>query len=105
MRRRGPKSRGKKLLAIEAGIAGEALALRVRGYPMGADVIVRCRRGHLFSTIWIPGVSVKSLRLIWWRVQRCPVGPHWTVVTPVRPGDLSEDEQRTAHERKDVRLP
>lgn len=105
MRRRGPKSKGKKLLGIAAGVAAEALAMRLRGYPMGTDVIVRCRRGHLFSTIWLPGVSVKSLRLIWWRVQRCPVGGHWSLVTPVRAGELSEGETRTARERKDVRLP
>jgi len=105
MARRGPKSRRKKLLGIAAGIVAEALAMRVRGYPIGTDVIVRCRRDHLFSTIWLPGVSVKSLRLIWWRVQRCPIGSHWTIVTPVRPRELSADETRAAHERKDVRLP
>ncbi len=76
-----------------------------RGYPMGTDVLVRCRRGHLFSTIWLPGISVKALRLVWRRVQRCPVGGHWSIVTPVRHGELSADERRLAHERKDVRLP
>ena len=79
--------------------------MRLRGYPMGTDVVVRCRRGHLFSTIWLPGVSVKALRLAWWRVQRCPVGTHWTIVTPVRHGELGEKELSAAHERKDVRLP
>ena len=105
MARRGPKSKGRKLLGIAAGIAAEALAMRLRGYPIGTDVIVRCRRGHLFSTIWLPGISMKSLRLIWWRVQRCPVCAHWTLVTPVRPSELSEDAKQTAHARKDVRLP
>jgi len=79
--------------------------MRLRGYPMGTDVVVRCRRGHLFSTIWLPGVSVKALRLVWWRVQRCPVGGHWTIVMPVRHGELGEKDLRAAHERKDVRLP
>ena len=105
MARRKPKSRAKKLVGIAAGVLAEALAMRVRGYPMGTDVVVRCRRGHLFSTIWLPGISVKSLRLIWWRVQRCPVGRHWTIVTPVRANEVSEDDARTARERKDVRLP
>jgi hypothetical protein len=50
-------------------------------------------------------VSVKALRLVWWRVQRCPVGRHWTIVTPVRDAELSAEERRLAHERKDVRLP
>jgi len=103
MRRPGRKRR--PLVGVAAGIVGEALAMRLRGYPMGTDVLVCCRRGHLFSTIWLPGVSFKSLRLLWWRVQRCPVGAHWTIVTPVRERELDEDERRAAHERKDVRVP
>ena len=95
----------RKWIGLVAGIAVEAGLMRVRGYPMGTDVIVRCRKGHLFSTIWLPGVSIKSLRLVWWRVQRCPVGAHWTIVTPVREGELGADEKRAAHERKDVRVP
>ena len=105
MPRRKPKSRIGKFVALVAGVLVEALAMRVRGYPMGTDVVVRCHRGHLFSTIWLPGVSLKSLRLIWWRVQRCPVGTHWTIVTPVRAGEISDGEARAARERKDVRLP
>jgi len=101
------KKRGKRrgLLAIAGGVLAEALLMRLRGYPMGTDVLVRCHRGHLFSTIWLPGVSVKSLRLVWWRAQRCPVGGHWSVVTPVRAVELNADQRRLAHERKDVRLP
>ena len=99
------QKRRRPVVAIVAGIAAEALALRLRGYPMGADVVVRCRRGHPFSTIWLPGVSFKSMRLLWWRVQRCPVGAHWTLVTPVRRNEISSDERRLAHDRKDVRLP
>lgn len=105
MAKRRPTSPSRKVLAIAAGIGAEAIALWARGYPMGTDVVVRCRRGHLFSTIWLPGISVKSLRLIWWRGQRCPVGNHWTIVTPVRRGELSADEARAAHSRKDVRVP
>jgi hypothetical protein len=26
---------------------------------------VRCRRGHLFTAIWIPGISFKAVRLGW----------------------------------------
>jgi hypothetical protein len=100
------RTRGRRRrLAVVGGVLAEALAMRMRSYPMGTDVVVRCRNGHLFSTIWVPGVSFKSLRLFWWRVQRCPVGSHWTLVTPVRPAELSEAAGRAAHERKDVRLP
>src|ERR1043166_5648749 len=100
MRARGPRKTSSKLLAIAAGVLAEAAAMRIRGYPMGTDVLVRCRRGHLFSTIWLPGVSFKSLRLIWWRGQRCPVGGHWTLVTPVRRGEVTEAEARAAREHK-----
>jgi hypothetical protein len=76
-----------------------------RGYGVGGNVVVRCREGHLFTTIWIPGVSVKSLRLGWWRGQRCPVGHHWSLVTPADEAQLSEEDMRLAHEVHDVRLP
>ncbi|MBW4030153.1 MAG: hypothetical protein HIU57_05675 [Acidobacteria bacterium] len=51
---------------------------------MGARQLVRCSSGHVFRTIWIPGVSLKALRLGWWRVQYCPVGHHWTLVSPIK---------------------
>jgi len=79
--------------------------MRLRGYPTGRNVVVRCQRGHLFTTIWIPGASLKSLRLLWWRYQRCPVGNHWSVVTPVRPSDLSGRQKRAAAKARDVRIP
>lgn len=78
---------------------------RRRGYKVGGDVIVRCRRGHLFTTIWIPGASLKSVRLGWYRFQRCPVGNHWSLVQPVREADLTEDERRAAAEHRDLRIP
>jgi hypothetical protein len=68
-------------------------------------VVVRCRKGHLFTTIWVPGVSLKSARLGWWRFQRCPVGKHWVLVTPVRRADLTPEEQRSAAEATDIRIP
>src|SRR5512142_2152102 len=51
----------------------EAAALWLRTSRVGGRVVVRCRHGHLFTTIWIPGVSAKALRLGLWRFQRCPV--------------------------------
>lgn len=81
------------------------LIARLRGYGVGGNTVVRCRRGHVFTTLWIPGVSVKSVRLGWWRVQRCPVGRHWTIVVPVRPVDLSRRERRAADRTHDIRLP
>jgi hypothetical protein len=77
----------KRRNAIVIGIAAvlvEAVMTWMRSGKLGGKLVVRCRSGHLFSTIWIPGVSLTSIRLGWWRIQRCPVGNHWTIVTPVR---------------------
>jgi len=87
------------------GVVVEAVATRMRSGRLGGVLVVRCRSGHLYSTIWIPGASLKSIRLGWWRIQRCPVGRHWTIVTPVRPDTLSPEAAREAAAAKDVRLP
>ena len=79
--------------------------MKLRGYPLGGKLIVRCRRGHLFTTIWIPGASLKAIRLLWARVQYCPVGRHWSVVVPVRESELGEDEKAVARGREDIPLP
>ena len=108
-RARGGSSAGRRraagLLIAAATVLVEALVLRRRGHPLAGNVIVRCRSGHLFTTLWVPGVSVKSLRLGWWRLQRCPVGRHWSLVTPVRMADLSPAQRHTAAAHRDVRLP
>ena len=65
-------SKRKAMLIGVLLIVAEALVLRERqGTLIGTRTIVRCREGHLFNTIWIPGASVKSIRLGPWRVQRC----------------------------------
>lgn len=89
--------------ALAGAAAGEALLLWRRTNRLGGRVLVRCRKGHVFATLWIPGASVKSLRLGLWRVQRCPVGRHVSLVTPVRPSELSADEIRAAP--RDLPLP
>jgi len=98
--------RKRRLLLAVAGfyVVGTIVA-RWKGYRFGSSLIVRCRRGHLSTTIWIPGISIKSLRLGWWRFQRCPVGPHWSIVTPVRESDLDDDDRRAAHGRRDIPIP
>jgi hypothetical protein len=79
--------------------------LRRLGYSVGGKTIVRCRRGHLSTTIWIPGGSLKAIRLGWGRYQRCPVGSHWSLVTPVRASDLTEEERAAACAVLDTRIP
>lgn len=52
------------IAAIVIVIVVLTIAARRRGYSgMGGDTVVRCRRGHLFTTIWVPGASFKSVRL------------------------------------------
>ena len=83
----------------------EVVALWMRSGRLGGRVAVRCRDGHLFTTIWIPGASVKSMRLGWWRYQRCPVGHHWSIVRPVRESKLTEGERVEAAEHRDLQVP
>jgi len=83
----------------------EAVTVWLRAGRPGGNVVVRCRDGHLYSTIWIPGVSVKSARLGPWRLQRCPVGGHWSIVTPVKESDLTPWQRRRARARTDIRVP
>jgi hypothetical protein len=97
------RSKRRRLLLALALL--EPLLMRARGYPMGGNLVVRCRRGHLFTTLWIPGVSVKAVRLGWIRFQHCPVGHHWSLVTPVRDSEITDGERRTARARRDVLLP
>jgi hypothetical protein len=96
-----------KGLAVAAGATIlEALFLRRRsGSWLGLRTIVRCQRGHLFSTTWLPGASVKALRLGPWRIQRCPVGSHWSLVRPVRASELTESERSEARAARDTVLP
>jgi hypothetical protein len=95
----------RRLLLMAAGVLLETAALWQRAHRLGGNVIVRCRQDHLFTTIWIPAVSVKALRLGWWRGQHCPVGGHWTIVTPVDAATLSDDERIAASQCRDIRIP
>ncbi len=100
------KATRKRVLRSFAGaVAFEALSLWWRSGKLGGNIVVRCREGHLFTTIWIPAVSVKALRLGPWRVQRCPVGHHWSLVTPVKESQLTADELHDARAQHDRRLP
>jgi hypothetical protein len=57
--------------------------------------VVRCRDGHLFSTVWVPFGSFKALRFGRLRFQRCPVGDHWTFVERVD-DELTDTERQLA---------
>jgi hypothetical protein len=99
---RVPRRKRRRIaLAVVVFYAVTTVVARRLGYGVGGETIVRCRRSHLFTTVWIPGASLKSVRFGWWRLQRCPVGPHWSLVVPVRANDLSDDERRLAFENRD----
>ncbi|HUY72728.1 MAG TPA: hypothetical protein VMV08_10825 [Gaiellaceae bacterium] len=104
-RRATSVSRRRRLLIVVAALLLEPISMKLRGYPIGGNLVVRCRKGHLYTTIWVPGASLKSLRMGWWRFQRCPVGQHWSIATPVKESELTEEERQLAHENTDVRIP
>lgn len=84
------------LLALGATAAANAL-LRRRGYDIPGRTVVRCSRGHEFTTTWIEGVSVTSLRLgPLRRLQRCRECHAWRVVRPVKRADQSHDAAAAA---------
>jgi hypothetical protein len=103
----GRRGRHKAGFAIGVGATAieAAVVAKRRGSLFGMDTVVRCRDGHIFTTLWIPGASLKAIRLGWWRLQRCPVGHHWSLVTPVDATSLSEEERDLAAQRHDVRVP
>lgn len=94
------------VVAIAALIVGVTIVGRRRGYTgMGGETVVRCRDGHLFTTVWVPGVSLKAIRWGWLRYQHCPVGNHWAWVTPVDVSELTNAERHFASTHRDSRLP
>lgn len=102
-------SKRKRRLAVATVIAigyvAGTIVARKQGYSFGRSVPVRCRQGHLFTTTWIPGASLKSLRLGLWRVQWCPVGRHVDLVRLLKEADLSPAELEYAAEHHDIPVP
>jgi len=69
------------LLGIEAAVVAER-----RGTVFHADTVVRCQAGHLFTTWWIPGVSVKAVRLGEGGPSRLVAAPAVPHRPPLEPG-------------------
>jgi hypothetical protein len=83
------------LLVVAASVVVTNIAVRRKGYSIPGKTTVRCSKGHLFTTTWVEGGSLKAVRLgPLTRYQRCPVGKHWAIVHPVKNEDLT-DEQRS----------
>jgi|SRR4051812_43847910 len=100
----GKQRRSSRSVAV-VFILLEALGLWLRSGRVAGRVVVRCRSGHLYTTMWVPGMSLKSARLGWWRLQFCPVGKHVSLVSPVKASDLSALQRRVARRRNDLPLP
>jgi hypothetical protein len=104
-----PKTSAKRrrtLVAVVVFYVVATIVARRRGYSgIGGRTLVRCRQGHLFRTIWVPGVSIKAIRLGWYRAQFCPVGRHWTLVSPVKDVDATLNAPRLSLVPDDLPLP
>ena len=84
---------------IVAVVLMKVLFARRRGRPvLGGKVVVRCSKGHLFTTTWSPLGSLTSIRLGFARFQRCPVGNHWALVKAVSNSELTDEDRRIAAE-------
>ena len=98
------RSKKRRIVVVAAFYGVATFIARRLGYTVGGNVVVRCRQRHLFTTIWVPGASIESVKLGWWRLQRCPVGKHWTLVSPVKDADLTDEERRFAAAHHDLWL-
>ncbi len=84
------------LVAVAIVLVVINIVMRRRGYSIPGSTVARCAKGHLFTTTWIEGGSLKAVRLgPSTRYQRCPVGRHWAIVHPVREEDLTDEDRRT----------
>jgi hypothetical protein len=72
--------------------------------PNRFDSPVRCSAGHLFTTIWIPGGSLKAVRLGNRRFQHCPVGHHWAKVERLDPDTASAEDLAAAAAVHDIHI-
>lgn len=77
------------------------VSMRRRGYSIPGTTIVRCSEGHLFTTRWIEGGSLRAVRLSpRTRYQHCPIGHHWAIVHPVKADELTDEERRALDKGK-----
>jgi hypothetical protein len=80
---------------IAAAVILKVVVSKARGGPaLRGKIVVRCSKGHVFTTTWSPLGSLTSIRLGSARVQRCPVGNHWSLVKPVNDSELTHEDRR-----------
>jgi len=85
------------LALVAVSVVVVNVVVRRKGYSIPGKTVVRCSKGHLFTTLWIEGGSFTAVRLgPLKRYQRCPVGKHWAVVRPIKEADLTDEDRRIA---------
>jgi hypothetical protein len=85
------------LALVAVSVVVVNVVARRQGYSIPGKTVVRCSKGHLFTTTWIAGGSLKAVRLgPHTRCQYCPAGRHWAIIHPVKDGDLTDEERRAA---------
>ena len=99
------RPRGRAFAIGAAFLFIEAVGLRRKTGRIAGTVVVRCARATSSRPSGFPGASLKSVRLGWWRFQHCPIGRHWTLVTPVRESELGETDRVAARQVHDARVP
>jgi hypothetical protein len=92
----------KRVLALLGGVT--VVAAQLNAFKR-FERPVRCREGHLFTTIWIPFGSLKALRLGPRRFQRCPVGHHWSMVQRLDRASATPAKLAAAAATHDLRIP
>lgn len=75
-----------------------------REQPARFEPVVECSQGHRYRSIWVPGGSLKALRLFNRRFQRCPVGHHWSWTRRIDAALLSDEELESANAVHDLRV-
>jgi hypothetical protein len=84
-------------IALVLVVVGLNLVMKRKGFSIPGRTVVRCGKGHLFTTVWIEGGSLKAVRLgPTTRFQYCPVGKHFAIVHPVKDSELTDEGRRMA---------
>ena len=87
------------LVVVGILVVVQNIRMRRQGYSIPGETVVRCSKGHLFTTDWVEGGSLKAVRLgATTRYQRCPVCRRFATVHPVKDEDLTDEERRGAAE-------
>ena len=87
------------LVVVGVLVVAQNVRMRREGYSIPGDTVVRCSKGHLFTTAWIEGGSLKAVRLgPTTRYQYCPVCRRFAIIHPIKDEDLTEDDRRIAAE-------